>query len=87
MLVYAFLYAPILVLVLYSFNDSVQTAAWRGFTTRWYAAALRSNDLTESALTSVAVAGCTTAAAVVASRLRIQRSSMGNSSSRRACGV
>src|SRR5688572_33086932 len=64
-LVYVFLYAPIAVLVVYSFNDSVQTAAWRGFTIKWYGAALRSRDLVESAWTSVLVAGFTTAATVV----------------------
>ena len=62
-LVYAFLYAPIVVLVVYSFNDSVQTAAWKGFTTRWYAAALRSDDLAEAARTSVLVAATVTLAA------------------------
>lgn len=34
--VYAFLFAPIVVLVLFSFNDSKRNAAWRGFTTKWY---------------------------------------------------
>ncbi|MBI4409369.1 MAG: ABC transporter permease [Gemmatimonadetes bacterium] len=33
----AFLYAPVLVLVIYSFNDSRFSAAWQGFTLRWYA--------------------------------------------------
>ena len=31
-----FLYAPILLLVLYSFNDSKSRANWGGFTLRWY---------------------------------------------------
>jgi spermidine/putrescine transport system permease protein len=35
--VLTFLYAPVLVLVLYSFNDSRFSAAWQGFTLRWYA--------------------------------------------------
>lgn len=35
-LVYAFLFAPIVVLVLFSFNDSRRNAAWQGFTLRWY---------------------------------------------------
>lgn len=33
---YAFLWLPIAILVLFSFNDSRSTGAWRGFTTRWY---------------------------------------------------
>ncbi|GAB4255287.1 MAG: spermidine/putrescine ABC transporter permease PotC [Thermoleophilia bacterium] len=35
-LVYAFLFAPIVVLVLFSFNDSRRNAAWQGFTFKWY---------------------------------------------------
>ena len=34
--VMVFLYAPIIVLVLYSFNDSRYPGAWNGFTLRWY---------------------------------------------------
>lgn len=32
----SFLYAPIVMLVLFSFNDSRMSASWRGFTFRWY---------------------------------------------------
>ena len=35
-LIMAFLYAPILLLILYSFNDSKSRAQWGGFTLRWY---------------------------------------------------
>lgn len=31
-----FLYAPILVLILYSFNDSRYPGSWHGFTLKWY---------------------------------------------------
>ena len=34
--VYAFLFAPIVVLVLFSFNNSKRNATWKGFTTKWY---------------------------------------------------
>jgi spermidine/putrescine transport system permease protein len=34
--VYAFLYAPILILILYSFNRSERTASWEGWTLDWY---------------------------------------------------
>lgn len=33
---YMFLYLPIIILVVFSFNDSRSTADWNGFTTRWY---------------------------------------------------
>jgi spermidine/putrescine transport system permease protein len=33
---FLFLYAPILILIIYSFNQSRSTAVWRGFTLSWY---------------------------------------------------
>ncbi|MDE5095489.1 MAG: ABC transporter permease [Trichodesmium sp. St11_bin5] len=33
---FAFLYLPILILVIYSFNNSRFNAVWRGFTLKWY---------------------------------------------------
>ncbi|RME05441.1 MAG: hypothetical protein D6803_08905, partial [Anaerolineae bacterium] len=33
---YAFMYLPIVILVVFSFNDSRSTAQWVGFSTRWY---------------------------------------------------
>lgn len=36
MLIFLFLYAPILVLMVYSFNDSRSRGTWEGFTLRWY---------------------------------------------------
>lgn len=33
---YAFLFAPIVILILFSFNDSKRNFVWRGFTLRWY---------------------------------------------------
>jgi ABC-type spermidine/putrescine transport system permease subunit II len=35
-LVYVFLFAPIAILILFSFNDSKRSFVWRGFTLRWY---------------------------------------------------
>ena len=35
-LIMAFLYAPIVMLILYSFNDSKSRAKWGGFTLKWY---------------------------------------------------
>lgn len=36
LLVYGFLYLPLLIVVVYSFNDSRLNAEWVGFTTHWY---------------------------------------------------
>lgn len=35
-LIYAFLYVPIVVLIVFSFNDSKYRGNWSGFTFRWY---------------------------------------------------
>ena len=34
---YFFLWAPIVVLIVFSFNNSPSVSVWRGFTTKWYA--------------------------------------------------
>jgi spermidine/putrescine transport system permease protein len=39
-LMYAFMYFPIIVLGVYSFNDSRYSASWEGFSLRWYRALL-----------------------------------------------
>ena len=41
---FAFLYLPIVLLVVYSFNDSRLVTVWGGFSTRWYSS-LFSNRL------------------------------------------
>lgn len=51
-----FLYAPILVLVAYSFNDSRLVTVWGGFSLRWYGVLLADRPLLASALVSLKVA-------------------------------
>jgi putrescine transport system permease protein len=51
----AFLYAPIAVLVLYSFNASRLVTVWGGFSTRWYAALLQDRQMLEAVWVSVRV--------------------------------
>ena len=38
---FAFLYAPIVLLVIYSFNASKLVTVWAGFSMRWYASVLQ----------------------------------------------
>ncbi|RAI39288.1 ABC transporter permease [Rhodoplanes roseus] len=52
----AFLYVPILILVVYSFNASRLVTVWGGFSTRWYAALLEDRALQDAALTSLGIA-------------------------------
>jgi spermidine/putrescine transport system permease protein len=43
-LLYVFLYAPIAVVVVYSFNAAKHGGPWRGFTTQWYATLLDNEE-------------------------------------------
>ncbi len=63
-LLYLFLYAPIAVVVLFSFNDSRRVTVWGGFTTRWYQAAWTSPDVTSALQISLTVALLNAALAV-----------------------
>jgi spermidine/putrescine transport system permease protein len=64
-MVMAFLYAPIVVLILFSFNAAKSQAVWGGFTLRWYTAAL-ANATAKAALgRSAGVAAVTTLISIV----------------------
>lgn len=62
-LVYLFLYAPLLVLVAFSFNSGRLASSWEGFTFGWYAQALADERLQASLRNSLLVALATTAMA------------------------
>jgi putrescine transport system permease protein len=53
---FAFLYLPIVLLVIYSFNDSRLVAVWGGFSTRWYRELWQNAALLEAAWVTVRVA-------------------------------
>ena len=44
-LIYAFLFAPIVVLIIFSFNESRRNFVWIGFTTDWYPRLFANRDL------------------------------------------
>jgi len=44
-LIFIFLYAPILVLIVYSFNESKSRGHWGGFTLKWYGELFRDRDI------------------------------------------
>ena len=60
-LAYAFLYAPLLVLVLFSFNRARLGSVWQGFTLDWYARALGNPLILQSLRNSLIVALAATA--------------------------
>lgn len=53
---YAFLYIPIFVLMLYSFNDSRISTVWNGFSLRWYTALFNNEQIIDAALLSLQIA-------------------------------
>ena len=53
---FAFLYLPILLLVVYSFNASRLVTVWGGFSTHWYGALLRNEALMDAAWITVRIA-------------------------------
>ena len=50
------LYAPIVALVAFSFNDSRRNIVWRGFTTKYYAKAWNNDSLLEAFANSLTIA-------------------------------
>ncbi|MFO1127852.1 MAG: ABC transporter permease subunit [Rhodospirillales bacterium] len=62
---FAFLYLPILILVIYSFNDSRLVTLWGGFSLRWYREMLADEQLLESAWVTLRVAAASATLALV----------------------
>ena len=63
--VFAFLYLPIVLLVVYSFNDSRLNLYWAGFTTKWYGLLFGNEVLLRAFQNSLIVAAATTTLAVI----------------------
>jgi putrescine transport system permease protein len=61
----AFLYLPILILVIYSFNESRLVTVWAGWSTRWYVSLLSNEAMLEAAWVSLRIAFLTACAATV----------------------
>ncbi len=65
MIGYAFLYIPILILMIYSFNESRLATVWTHFSTQWYSELWKDEKLLEAAWMSFKVAFCSATAAVI----------------------
>ncbi|NOH71629.1 spermidine/putrescine ABC transporter permease PotC [Vibrio pectenicida] len=64
-LIYTFLYLPIIVLIVNSFNASKYGMKWGGFTTQWYQALIHNDSLVQAAWHSLNVAIFSATAATV----------------------
>ena len=54
--VYAFLYVPLVIVIVFSFNDSKLNAEWVGFTLSWYKTLFADQDMLRAAGNSVLIA-------------------------------
>ncbi len=61
---FLFLYLPILVLVIYSFNESRLVTVWSGFSTKWYGELFRDRQIVDAFLLSLRIAALSATAAV-----------------------
>src|SRR5947208_14681945 len=64
-LVYLFLYTPIVILIIFSFNQSRLNVGWQGFTTKWYKVAWEDSAVIQAVRVSLLVAFLSTAISVV----------------------
>lgn len=62
---FAFLYLPVLLLVIYSFNESRLVTLWSGFSTKWYGELLRNQQLLDAAWLSIRIAATNATFAVI----------------------
>lgn len=63
--VMVFLYAPLIVLMVFSFNDSKRNVVWKGFTLKYYEKALNNDGLIEALVNSLTIAALATVFSVV----------------------
>src|SRR5690349_928297 len=61
----AFLYLPIAILVIYSFNASRLVTVWAGWSTQWYVSLIHNEAMLEAAWTSLRVALLSATAATI----------------------
>ena len=65
-LMFLFLYAPILLLIIFSFNAGDSSAVWKGFSLQWYGKLFQNRLIMESVYTTLLVSLLATAIATVA---------------------
>lgn len=53
---FAFLYLPMIILVIYSFNESKLVTVWAGFSTKWYGELLQNEAFLDAAWVTIRVA-------------------------------
>lgn len=64
-LIYMFLYIPIIVLIVFSFNESKLNVVWTGFTFKWYGSLMHNTGILEAVKNSFVVAIVSTIVATI----------------------
>ena len=62
---FAFLYIPILSMIIYSFNESKLVTVWAGFSTKWYVELFRNEQVLSAAKLSLQIAAINATGAVI----------------------
>ena len=70
-LVFLFLYAPIIILIVFSFNAGTSSSVWKGFSLHWYAELLNDRLIMHSVYTTLLVSLLATVIATVAGTLSL----------------
>jgi spermidine/putrescine transport system permease protein len=65
LLIYVFLYAPIALIVFFSFNAGRYAMDWQGFSIQWYGKAFTNPLIVEALFTSLTIAGSTAVLSVI----------------------
>ena len=50
---FAFLYLPMVILIIFSFNESKLVTVWAGFSTRWYGELIRNEEFLNAAWVTI----------------------------------
>ncbi|WP_417838150.1 ABC transporter permease [Tritonibacter scottomollicae] len=62
---FAFLYIPMLILILFSFNESKLVTVWSGFSTKWYGELMQNEAMLQAAWVTIKVAVISSSIATV----------------------
>ena len=62
---FAFLYIPIVLVIIYSFNDSKLVTVWGGWSVRWYVELFNNENILNAAILSFRIAAITTTFATI----------------------
>lgn len=62
---FAFLYIPMLMLIIYSFNSSRLVTVWAGFSTKWYGELVQNTALLKAVMLSLTIAAASATCAII----------------------